>query len=397
MMTTHAGYHESSNHRHFFALFSSSFSSGKERGLHDIVRVGLLLLTCTAILMMSFPGIFAATQATSQADPVATVTTATAGTDTVSTAVATTATATTAVGTTPLPGNSTGDFAQSGIPIIPAGLPVGAGCYVHVVGATEWRAEDCTPQSVASKVPKPVIGGGTSGIDGLSVIGTGKLLTEGYVTDWFSTFSGEKDTSWGSDSFSIQTNTNTFTGGNGQLDAVQFTEQYSPQGLSQDCVWNIDVTSQNYENTCVSTPAQPLSAKFGADVVGEVTSRFVCIPLEFPLRPICFQAYYLTSVYMTPSGTWAVTAADTYGLHSAWTQTSGTILGLGGGSQATFTHPTKVGSNVGVYSSGLNSATTFNTVNFGYWTDESSNLNYQSMSNTCYNDGYCVLWTQQGN
>jgi hypothetical protein len=372
-------------------FIASSAQNGRRRTTHSAVRVGLLVLTCAAFLMMSFPGIFAATQA-SQANSAATVTTATTTAATYSLA-----TTTSTAGTAP-PGNSTaGDNSVAHNPLIPAGLPVGLGCYAHAVGDAEWIAVDCTPASVADKLPRPVIGGGAYGIDGLSVIGTGKILTEGYVTDWFSTYSGEKDTSWGSDSFSIQTNTSLFTGNNGQLDGVQFTEQYSPQGVSQDCVWNVDVTTQTYPHTCVTTPAQPLSSKFGADVVGEVTSKLVCASTG-KLGIFCFEEYFLTSVYMTPSGTWAVTAADTYGLHSQWTQTSGTILGLGGGSEAVFTHPTEVGSNVGVYSSGLNSgATRFNTLSYGYWTDESNNLNYQSQSNVCYGDGYCVLWTQQGN
>jgi hypothetical protein len=369
--------------------------------MHSIPRLGLLLLTCGALLAMMFPGISAVTQV-AQANSAVSGTAVTTTNAPMAYAVANnTSTAITATSTATTSGNSTitsSDRVNPRVSPIPPGLPVDMGCYYHGAAAEEWISAACTSPDVANKLPRPLIGGSTNGVDGLSIIGTGKVLTEGFATAWFSTFSGEQDSSWGSDSFSIQTNTNMFTGNNQQTDWVQFTEQYSPQGISQDCVWNIDITTQYYVPTCVTTPAQPLSAKFGADVVGEVTSRFVCIPLEFPLRPICFQAYYLTSVYMTPSGTWAVTAADTYGLHGHWIQTSGTILGLGGGSEAVFTHPTKVGSVIGVYAVGLDNATIFNTVHpYGYWTDESNNLNYQSMSNTCYNDGYCDLMTEQGN
>jgi hypothetical protein len=386
----------------YHAHRNGSASSSKAGGTttpHGTLRLGLLLLTCTALLAMMFPGISAATQA-AQANPAGAVPTTMATTPMAYAAAnnnTTTITTTTAATTS---GNSTATGSDRGNPPvspIPPGLPVGIGCYYY--GAVEgWSSATCTSPAVASKLPRPVIGGSTNGVDGLSVIGTGKILTEGFVTDWFSTYSGEKDSSWGSDSFSIQTNTNMFTGNNGQTDWVQFTEQYSPQGISQDCVWNIDITTQSYAPTCVTTPPQPLSAKFGADVVGEVTSKVVCFPISIPPRSVCFLAYYLTSGYMTPSGTWAVTALDTYGLHSAWTQTSGTILGLGGGSEAIFTHPTKVGSAIGVYSAGLDSASIFNTVHpYGYWTDESNNLNYRSMSSTCYGDGYCDLMTEQGN
>jgi hypothetical protein len=87
-----------------------------------------------------------------------------------------------------------------------------------------------------------------------------------------------------------------------------------------------------------------------------------------------------------------VTAPDTYGLHSQWTQVSGTILGIGGGSRAIFAHPTQVASNAGAYSSGLDSAQTFTA----YVTGETNNLNYKSTSSTCYNNGYCDLFTTSG-
>jgi hypothetical protein len=260
---------------------------------------------------------------------------------------------------------------------------IGVGCYFRPVTNQTWKSVACLAQAQTTKAERPLVGGG-SGMDGLSV--SGKVLTEGFTTAWFSKFSGETDTAWGGDSFSLQANTNQFTGNNGQLDAVQFVEQSSPNYKSIDCVWNIDVTTQAYASACVSTPFQTLSSTFGADIVGTVTSQVLCFPFA-----VCLTFYYLTSTYMTPFGTWAVTAADSYGLHSSWTQTSGTILGLGGGSEAVFTHPTNVGSNVGVYAAGLNAAA---LVHVPEGTVESNNLNYQSTpSSACYGDGYCDMFS----
>jgi hypothetical protein len=342
----------------------------------SILGHALLLLTCASLL--AFPAVAATTQAV-QVNP------ALAG-------IAMSPTMATLAATAGSPPNGGPPTAKSSITSVPADLPVAVGCYYHAIKGEAWQTVPCASQTQTSKLPRPVIGGSTYGIKGLSV-GTENILTEGYTTAWFSAFSGEKDSSFGTDAFSIQANTNAFNGYNGQTDWVQFTDQASP-GSSNDCVWNIDLQTQTYAPVCVSTGAQTLSSTFGADVVGTVTDRLVCT--SGPIIHLCLFYYYLTSTYMTPTGTWAVTAPDTYGLHSQWTQISGTILGLGDGSEAIFTHPTKVASNVGAYSSGLTSATTFNTLQSGYWTDESNNLNYQSTSSACYGDGYCVLWTQMG-
>jgi hypothetical protein len=285
--------------------------------------------------------------------------------------------------TSPTSNESTSAKGQISSPANVLPPKIAVGCYFRPVTNQTWKSVACLAQAQSTKAERPLVGGG-SGMDGLSV--SGKVLTEGFTTAWFSKFSGETDTAWGGDSFSLQANTNQFTGNNGQLDAVQFVEQSSPNYKSIDCVWNIDVTTQAYASTCVATSFQTLSSSFGADIVGTVTSQLLCLPFG-----ICLTLYYLTSTYMTPSGTWAVTAADTYGLHSSWTQTSGTILGLGGGSEAVFTHPTTVGSDVGVYAAGLNSAA---LVHVPEGTVESNNLNYQSTpTSTCYGDGYCDMFS----
>jgi hypothetical protein len=65
--------------------------------------------------------------------------------------------------------------------------------------------------------------GNTYGVEGIIVQNRG--LNQMPVQAVFSTYSGESDSTWGSNAWSIQANTNFFTGSNGQTDWVQFTEQ----------------------------------------------------------------------------------------------------------------------------------------------------------------------------
>ncbi|MDG6928630.1 MAG: hypothetical protein JRN29_01100, partial [Nitrososphaerota archaeon] len=81
----------------------------------------------------------------------------------------------------------------------------------------------------------------------------------------FSKFSGESDSSQGGNDWSIQLNTNFFPGSNGDTDWVQFVEQNYPTylyffGYATFCIWQVDVTTQSYPNTCVGTSIQTLSS-----------------------------------------------------------------------------------------------------------------------------------------
>jgi hypothetical protein len=129
----------------------------------------------------------------------------------------------------------------------------------------------------------------------------------------------------------------------GDTAAVQFTYQTFNAGqTSVICVWNVDVTQQWYfiPQTwlgClnVASPARWIDSTL--NVSGSVD----------------FTNHRLTAIVALPWTTeWdSVVAPDWYGLcwtpgpagpNCAWKQTSGTILGAGGGSLATFTPVTSV-------------------------------------------------------
>ena len=52
----------------------------------------------------------------------------------------------------------------------------------------------------------------------------------------------ETDTSYGSNAWSVQDNTNFFKGNNGHTDWVQFAFQYFGSGTPNTCIWQVDVT-----------------------------------------------------------------------------------------------------------------------------------------------------------
>ncbi|MGA2876071.1 MAG: hypothetical protein ABSE82_11110, partial [Nitrososphaerales archaeon] len=63
-------------------------------------------------------------------------------------------------------------------------------------------------------------------------------------------YSGESDSGTGSsNNWSIQLNTNTFTGSNSQDDWVQFTYQQPVNVLGQNelCIWQIELTTTTLE------------------------------------------------------------------------------------------------------------------------------------------------------
>ena len=246
--------------------------------------------------------------------------------------------------------------------------PTTLGCAEYNAGV--WQTIPCLSQSAASSLPKPTEGG-SSGVYGLT---QSTILLSGLVKVTLSTFSGETDSSFGSGAFSIQANTNPFTGSNGDEDGIQFTEQSGASaGIHVTCIWQVDITKQNYPNTCVSNPLQTL--KKGYSVYISSTAVKGTLTTEFCVNSgkTCYK----------------VSATDMYGLDKHWTQLSGTLLGLGGGSAADFTHPTVMYAYVTL----LAKAKLFNT---GPYTEETNNLNIKSNKVSCSSSG-CTLTSESTN
>ena len=165
----------------------------------------------------------------------------------------------------------------------------------------------------------------------------------------------------GDDAFSIQINTNLFPKGDGSTAWVQFVLQSRP-GFNSDalCVWLVNISlaqaSGNllgYTPVCTAVPKQrnvwgPGASAWhqttfvgiGADIneTSEVAGLVDDTQADGVTRLTAW-----AHVPWAPSGeAYAVTADDTWGsivtgLRGRWTEMSGDIIGLGGGSQANFT------------------------------------------------------------
>jgi hypothetical protein len=131
----------------------------------------------------------------------------------------------------------------------------------------------------------------------------------------------ESDSSLGANAYRVQNNV-TFMGTNKQSDGVQFTEQITPTSLAV-CVWQVDIATKNYASTCTSlAKGFPIAKGDVADVEGYV---------RFGDR--------LAVVASVPGTTkvFSVVVKDTYGLLGRWQNISGSVLGEGAGSHASFT------------------------------------------------------------
>jgi hypothetical protein len=137
--------------------------------------------------------------------------------------------------------------------------------------------------------------------------------------------------------FSIQNNTNQWTvpktagSGAGDSAAAQFTIQ-SNGSTTAICIWQVDVTKQQYPKTCVSASQQRagglqpsdfgnLAASITADGKLALVAQLSWVP---PGQP---------NIYAVKPP-----ANDMFGLAGNWTQVSGGLLGLGNGSQAQLTN-----------------------------------------------------------
>lgn len=250
--------------------------------------------------------------------------------------------------------------------------PNAVGCYVYTP-STGWATTQCAAEDQLKSIRKnhPSEGdGSTYGVYGLRASGT--TVNFGETDVKFSAYtSPENDLTYGTNYWSIQTNTNFFSGSNGLTDWDQFVYQNDPGNSSQNdiCIWQItgaNTKNPNFNNIhCVGTnlpPAQTLSSSYEAYTYGYYNSS------------------NLTGEFCTYSPSfkcWSVVTADSYGLGSHWTDTSGTILGLANGSIADFTHTTT--ETTTVTSDPESSASGYTDGNAA----EQNNLSYSSTSTAC--------------
>jgi hypothetical protein len=196
--------------------------------------------------------------------------------------------------------------------------PARSGCFDAVPGS--WQAVPCaTPAYVDANVPHPAED--LSGVGGRTVArSTAAPFTGGEVYAAPLLAAIDVDNQWGVGAYSIQDNV-FFDGTGGNLDSVQFTDQ--TRGANNNvCIWQVDVNTQSYTSTCLPFP----TSVFGSSIIaveGVVLSQGV-----------------LGVAAMNSSGTilGLVAARDIYGLESGhrWNNNSGSVLGYGNGSEATF-------------------------------------------------------------
>jgi hypothetical protein len=217
--------------------------------------------------------------------------------------------------------------------------PQKAGCYRHVSG--QWQEVACLSAADRAQIPHPDPDQlQESGPPGFVPLSAGILeidiLRYGAETD---------QQNGGSNKFSLQLNTSTFTGNNGDTDWVQYTYQSfiskSGNQVNALCIWTIDFTvalktnqtGAGYNNQgCLSVDVQ--RAPQNGDqpgLTGWVNAGYLGVIAVLP--------WATGGGYEGGADAFATSAQDQYGLGTAanWNLINGGFLGAGGSSKATLT------------------------------------------------------------
>lgn len=256
--------------------------------------------------------------------------------------------------------------------------PSAVGCYVYNNSIQAWKSVVCMTGETGpgSEVPTE---GGSSGLYG---VGATSSIESAWGDASVSTFSGESDSVNGSNSYSVQLNTNIWQT-SGVVYWDQFTIQNAPttHHLFRTCIWQIDVSTASYGYDCVPYPSTSLFD--GYFTIFNATVKSGDINFEMELYNGSYSYY-------------SVSQSDEYGLASHWVNATGpAILGVASGSTADFTSPAKVYTDTGIArftsASGVEGGTG-NYDGYGYSTAEMNNLGYSyavydgCSSNICYED-----------
>ena len=231
-----------------------------------------------------------------------------------------------------------------------ASVPTVVGCYGYSQGG--WETVSCLSQEEIQSwggYPGPFLGIiSTQGGKLIAGPQPGKTpIRSGIVTVGVRNFGAVSDSIYGSGAYSVQLNTNWFPGNNGDNAWVQFVYQ-DFCGSDPHCghnsrvgIWNIDVTTDTYNCTCISVGSVRLSSA-GFAPTGSQTWQTVIQGWIASNGNLAMVAYLNGVVF-------SIVAPDMYGLASGWDEASGGIMGAGGASNATFSN-TGVQTDIGVSS-----------------------------------------------
>jgi hypothetical protein len=215
-------------------------------------------------------------------------------------------------------------------PKVPA-PPRKQGCYLY--SSDRWVSNPCLSSTTVlhrGAPPRVAVGAAPPGITFAGVKGSGSTALDGsYAFDLgINDASGsETDTTYGSNAWSVQDNTNFFKGNNGHTDWVQFAFQYFGSGTPQTCIWQVDVTvARATHNKSGYNPTGCYAMSAGPETVWGWDFHNLGLPL-LGVETLTISGEIQASVW-----------PDIFGLQSKnnWNSASGGILGAGGGSQAVF-------------------------------------------------------------
>jgi hypothetical protein len=222
--------------------------------------------------------------------------------------------------------------------INPPRLPSVAGCFTLGKDNKTWEKDTCVPQEyVRAHYPHPEL---EPGVQFGKAATAGSIspmpVTGGAIDVGLMTFGGENDPTWGNGEFSVQLNTNAYTDSSNHAAAVQFVTMHKPTSATQSedlvCIWSVDITAQNYPNTCHSIIT-------GRNVQA---GDFVAIQGRQDFQDAGYLKMTFQLSWDSQEGTYGVVALDQFGLTQAvnkvgnWNQLTGSILGYGNGSEAQF-------------------------------------------------------------
>ena len=224
------------------------------------------------------------------------------------------------------------------LPKLPPPAPKEVGCYVYT--ANGWKRTPCaTDEFIDAHFPHPDVQLALTSTTTNPLVFGEVAVTVPQVaseTNAFlaNSFSGCPTSGTNvANQWSIQQNVNDWTIASGANKGDFATTQFvvmSDGSTNGICIWNIDVTTQNYPKTCVvPSPAQRAGGLQDFDV-GVVSATVN----SNGTQTMTAQLSWL------PSGqpnTYAVTATDSFDLAHNWSQVGGGILGMANCFQAQFT------------------------------------------------------------